>query len=517
MKQFIQHFGDEITATLSGWDRLVLRGHLRRISYPIGMTDFLFKSKVLPDKHVGSYFNAVSKRLVDASCKAVLKQNRPIHYLKSPKINKEKLAKEIAKKDGIKEGLITVLKSVELCKSYRMTRNHQNGHLELKSIQRKCMFIYHYLIHPEFGFMNARIQSWFPFAIQVCINGREWLSRMLDKKEIAYQRYENCFPWIEDFPFAQRAMNRQLQTNWQWKLNRIAGMLNPIHRQIFEKYPLHYYWSVYQSEWATDVVFKDPNFLRRINDRLLLHGMLHSSSSNVMRFLGRKLYGQFTQEIISDYKLRPEGARIKHQAAKNGVKLYGKGPNILRAEATINNTKEMKTYRPSERNPNGEPSWRSLRNGVADLHRRAEISHAITERYLDNFACIDTSKALGELLREITQPVRWKSYRVRGLSASSPQDLALFQAVLRGEFAITGFRNRDLQNLLFKTLPESKQEHRSRSAKVSRMLRLLRAHHLIRRVPGTYRYMLTERGAILLKAIVSVQQITLDQINRLVA
>lgn len=139
----------------------------------------------------------------------------------------------------------SLLKSVELCRTYRLQSDRKEHHLELVRQIRQCSVLYHYLIHPEFGFMNARIQSWFPFPIQICINGREWLSRILNKEGIAYQRYENCFPWIADFRRAQTLMNRQLKTNWPAKLDRIARMLNPIHGKIFAKYPLPYYWSAF--------------------------------------------------------------------------------------------------------------------------------------------------------------------------------------------------------------------------------------------------------------------------------
>lgn len=516
MKRFIQQFGKEISAVLSGWDRMVFRGSLRRISYSVGMTDFLFKNGVLI-KNFGSYVSSVSKSLIEGSCRAASDQGRPIEYLGSAKTDKEERARAIAKSDGIKQGLIGVFKSVELCQTYDVKNDYQKGYPILISRIRKCSFLYHYMIHPEFGFCHARIQSWFPFPIQICINGHEWLAKTLDKKGIAYQRYENCFPWIKDFPLAQKLMKQQLKTNWPDKLNAMARIVNPIHPQIFQKYPLEYYWSVRESEWSTDIVFKQPDFLQSIYPRLLVHGIVHSSSPVAMRFLGKRPRLNFKKDVISKYKLGPEGACIKHRVAKNSVKLYGKYRNLLRGETTINNPGEMKSYRPSERNPLGERSWRRLRYGVADLARRAEISQAINDRYLDSFAGLDTSSALGDLLKQITEPTTWKRYRVRGLRPSSQEDLALFRAVMHGEFTINGFRNRDLQGILFKTEAPTEQEKRRRSSKVSRLLRMLRAHHLIRRIPSTYRYMLTEKGTILLKAVLAVQQITLDQLNKLAA
>lgn len=515
---FIQQFGPEISAVLTGWDRIVFRGSLRRISYVMGMTDFLLVNGISV-KNFKSYVEPVSKRVVAASCQAALDQGRPVQYLGLSQTDKHQLAQQIADADKITEGLIVIFKCVELHKTFDVKRNTWTGYPELITRIRQCTCLYHYFIHPEFGFMNARIQCWFPFAIQVCINGREWLSRNLDKKGISYDRYENCFPWIADFGLAQKLMDKQLNTNWGMKLNPIARMLNPIHGKIFKnyRYPLSYYWSVRSSEWATDIAFKDPDFLQSIYPRLLLHGMVHSSSLDVRRYLGKRPHKNFEKEATSSYKLRPEGASIKHRAAKNGVKLYGKYRNLMRAETTLNNPSEMRVYRTSERNPSGEASWRILRRGVADMARRAQICQAINDRYLDSFASIDTSRPLADLLKDITQPAKWNGSRIRGLRPSEPQDLALLKAVMHGEFVITGFRNRDLQALLFKSEATTIQQKRRRSSKVSRLLRMLRAHHLIRRIPRTYRYMLTQKGTILLKAVLAMQEITLDQLNKLVA
>jgi hypothetical protein len=128
-------------------------------------------------------------------------------------------------------------------------------------------------IHPVFGFLNARIQTWFPFSIQICLNGREWLARQMQAAGLDYLQHDNCFPWIANWTRAQRLMDHQLKTQWPKLLNGIARQLNPIHAQIFHKHPLSYYWSIYQHEWALDVVFHHATDLRRFYPRWVNHAM----------------------------------------------------------------------------------------------------------------------------------------------------------------------------------------------------------------------------------------------------
>jgi hypothetical protein len=249
-----------------------------------------------------------------------------------------------------------------------------------------CLHIYHYLIHPLFGFMNVRLQTWLPLRIQICINGREWLARQMDRANIQYRRLDNCFPWISDLDKAQRLMNRQLKTNWPTLLNRMVKMVNPLHPQIFKKIPLEYYWSTVQTEWATDIMFKNRSDLGQVFSAVVPHALSSFSSPDVIRFLGKKLHGNFQGKVMTDYKERVEGIRIKHRMGSNSVKIYDKFQIVLRVETTINNPRDFRVFRPIETDPKRNLAWQALRQGIADLHRRVQISQAANERYLDALA-----------------------------------------------------------------------------------------------------------------------------------
>ena len=109
-------------------------------------------------------------------------------------------------------GLICILTAVEVCQTYELVRDRESKHLTLVPRPRECLHLYHYYIHPVLGFMHARIQTWFPFSIQICVNGREWLARSVDAARIKYVRRDNCFTWLKDPEQAQRLMDNQLRT-----------------------------------------------------------------------------------------------------------------------------------------------------------------------------------------------------------------------------------------------------------------------------------------------------------------
>jgi hypothetical protein len=159
----------------------------------------------------------------------------------------------------------------------------------LKLRPRKCLHIYKYLVHPSFGFMNARIQTWFPFNVQVCLNGREWLARQLRRRHSGFTSNDNCFPALANPVLAQRLMDEQLETDWPTALTMIARTLNPLHDEIFQASPMDYYWSAYQTEWATDIVFKTPVALAEVYPALVQHAMHTSRVPTSCAFWARRL------------------------------------------------------------------------------------------------------------------------------------------------------------------------------------------------------------------------------------
>lgn len=522
MENFLSRHTNVVIGTLCGFDRLVFRGTLRLLAHRGGMMNYLGSVKVLL-RDFGDHASALSERLKEASTALARRSGRPIRYLASSAINKEEVARQIAGAERIEQGLVCIVSAVEPCLTYEIVRQRAARVLDLESRRRQCLHLYHYQIHPLFGFMHARIQTWFPFAIQVCLNGREWLAQRMDQVGLGYRRRDNCFVWLEDPVATQRLMDEQLRVAWPDLLDEVARGLNPAHAEMFAARPLAYYWTTYQSEWASDILFRDPATLGRLYPRLVHHGLTTFVSSDVMRFLGRnipssgRLPAALKKDVVSDLRARPEGVRIKHRLGGNAIKMYDKQGSVLRVETTINDATDFKAFRTPEGKPAAAKSWHVMRKGIADLHRRAEVSQAANDRYLQALASVQDTTSLGQLTARLCRPVRRNGRRVRALNPYAPADADLLQAVSHGEFTLNGFRNRDLRRLLFPDQPASQQQQRRQAAAVSRKLALLRAHRLIRKVPGTHRYHLTEHGRIIVTALLTARNTSADALTKLAA
>ncbi len=512
MTKFLARYRSCIAAVLSGFDRLVFRGTLLPLVMPGGMFCFLQRAQVgLLD--FKEYVRATSERVKEVALREAVEHDRPIRYLESSKTDKEKLARRLLAEHPLTEGLICAFKTVEPCMSFEYHRSPDPHERGLRRRPRTCLHIYKYYQHRVFGFLGTRLQTWFPFDIQIWLNGREWLAHQLQRRgRTDFRRHDKCFTWLGDPALAQRLMDQQLATAWPHALDALARALNPLHREIFTPSPQTYYWSAYQTEWATDLLFTDPQALAALYPALVRHATLHFQSADVMRFLGRKTHGNFTGEVITSFKHRPEGVRVKHWVHGNSIKMYDR-PGVLRVETTIAKTADFKVFRPLQDDPAGRLAWRPLRKGVADLHRRAQLSQRANERYLDALSVVDDSTPLHRLLDQVSQPTPYHGRRVRALRIGDPHDLALLQAVSRGEFAIAGFRNRDLRRLLYPTKDAaSTAEARRLATKITRQLRLLRAHGVVQKISKTHRYKLTPQGQLLTAALFAVREATLRQL-----
>ena len=488
---------------------------MRLLFQPNSMEAYLATCGVLI-KNFGAFSEKITKRVKALAYEAAEKQGRPVHYLNHSEVSKENFARKIARQDGIQSGLIALITAVEPCWSYSVRGDRQSKEIHLVMEMRKCTHLYHYYMHPEFGLMHVRVQSWFPFSVTVCLNGREWLARQMDQAGIAYKQQDNCFLSVADPARAQKLLDQQLHTDWNTTLRGLLAQAHPLHAELERPFHQEYYWSAAQTEYATDLMFEDAASLAKLYPQFLHHAIRSFGSASVLRFLGRASPQGFEGEVTSTLKQRPEGVCVRHTVNGNSIKVYDKQGSVLRVETTMVRPEQFKVYRPAEGDPEQKLKWRPVRRGIADLWRRGEVSRAANGRYLTALASVSGSTPLKAEASEVCRRIKVEGQRYRALNPWSEADGTLLEAISRGEFTINGFRNRDLRSLLYQGKATAEQE-RKRSGAVSRKLALLRAHSLIKKVGGTHRWLLTEKGRRIVTALLAARQADVDQLTKLAA
>jgi hypothetical protein len=503
VNEFVAAHEADVMGVLEGFDRMVFRGTLSSISYPQGMGRFIGSRKVLY-KDYGDFAQGLSERLKRHAQQMAQREGRPFEYVASPSASKERIARRIMDRDGIKEGLICVLSCVEPCRTISIRRNGKTRQLELMNQERRCLHLYFYYLDRTFGFMHVRLQTWLPMPIQVCINGREYLAQRMKQAGIDYEQRENCFVKIDDLPRAQELIDELERLNWPRTLDRYAHKANVLLLGSSGLDLWGYYWTIRESEYATDVMFKDADKLKSIYPNLVDHAMKRLDSRDVMRFLGRRTqWRRFDGEVTSDIQVRSEGMRIKHRVEENSIKMYDKQGSVLRIETTINNPKRLRIWRKVKRRGKSKMAWAAMRKGVADTRRRVASCRAANHRYLQALASVPgPSQPVHRTLDRVSERVQNKDRWFRALRPIAPTDAQVLAAIASGSFILSGFSNRQLRQKL--AIPEAKDplERKRQAAAVSRRLSLLHAHGLIVRIQQTRRWRVTGRG----RELISVSQ-----------
>lgn len=503
--------GENVTGVISGWDRLRLQGTLRALYVQEIMKGYLWNAQV-PWKNFKSHVQEVTEHIRTAASTVAADAGRPVVYLRG-RTRKEALIEGICRRDAIKEGLIAVLSAVEPCRTWFMRGDRQERKLRLELGWGKCIHLYFYLRHEVFGLMHLRLQTWFPFLVQVGLNGREWLAQQMDQAGLGYTRADNCFTSLSEVAGAQRLLDQQLQMNWAEAMAPLLEQYHPTHRYIHAIMPVDYYWTAAETEHATDIMFKDRASLSAIYPALVHHSVMSFGAEQVLGFLGRSAPGR--SEVLTDRRRREPGVRVKHWLDHNSLKLYDKG-SVLRSEVTINQPSGFKVYRAAEGQPKGPKAWRQLRRTVADLPRRAQVSRAASERHLEALAAVAHDQPLRECVAELCQPVTRDGKRYRALRPFAAHDHALLAALNRAEWSLQGLRHADLRNALPEQLFRGLTP-RQIAGRISRLLRLLRAHGLLAKVARTHRYRLTAKARLCATALLAAAQASTLQLTALAA
>jgi hypothetical protein len=516
LEKFLKKHSNKILGVLSGFDRMIFRGCLKNLMYESGRSMYLYSRGILLKefKNYATYYSGELKAKTQEYAQA---QQRPFIYLQGNSGSKEKLARDIMVRDKIKKGLVCIMSTLEPCYSYKVVGNRATEKLEIKSYYTKCLHLYHYWNDPMFGLVHGRVQTWYPYNLQFYVNGREFLKNQMDSKNISYSKSDNCFTWVSDLSKANDLAKKQINFDWGKTMNQWTLKMNPLVNEVFPM-GANYYWTLAQSEWASDILFKDTDSLDKIYSDLIHHSMVTFKSPDVMKFLGRrltrenKIYGSFKGEVMSNLKERPEGVRVKHSVNANSIKIYDKADSVLRIETTINKPNEFKSYRPKL--STGELEWQPMRKSIEDLPRRAEISQKVIDSHLKALTSANTGDKFNQIISKICSPTTQGKLRLRGLDPFG-KDKELLDVIIEGKFHINGFRNRDIRKNLFDS--NDPLQNKRDSGKVSRRLRMLRAHGIIKKVPRTHRYLLTQKGIELISAVKTINNAKVSDLIKLAA
>ncbi len=475
-----ERYEEEIAGVLSCYDRVIIQGTLPIFCYAEGMTRYLHARSIRIFD-----FAAFAKPLTDAikaNAEALAAQNGlQIDYIRKKNFRKEERIQEILRKRGTEPGLVWIFSALEPCTTYQPWFNKQSKQAYLRPDDGKCLHYYFYFIDPELGLCYVRVPTRCPFRLQFYCNGHNWLARQLERRGIGYRLLDNAFVALDDFPKAQQLADAWEAGRLHRKLDEFAQRYCPILKQIEESY----HWSLETAEYATDIVFRRQADLQAIYGQLIRTAIHTVKPDDIATFLGKKLNGNYQDEMGNRYNVRLEGTRVRHSMGMASIKMYDKFGQILRIETTTKDVTFFRHYREVEqRNGEAVMKFAPMKKTIYSLAPLRELLAASNRRYLEFLSAIDNPSSGFGKLNKISRTVHDEARSYRGFNFFDQEDETLFLALARGEFTISGLQNKTLR----RWLPQYN------SGQLSRILRRLRTHGLIKKAAHCYKYYLTALG-----------------------
>jgi len=521
MDTLLHRFNDKIKGVIEGFDRIVFKGMIRPIMHPAGMASFLMSRGVL-NKDFKGYVIEKSQAIMNMA-EEISKSgcNCGVKYIPSLNTRKEALAHERQKECGAKEGLIGVWSCLESCHTFKSTFDAAQPYPSLRSERGKCRHLYFYFDDSNYGFMSVRLQTWAPYEMQISLNGREWLRRSLEKAGCGHRASGNKFLHIDDYELAQKLLSAQAAANFKEMLDGILPSVFPLMPEILGD-KLSYYWTFWQTEVARDYIFRDAAELAALMGDLLLHAFVTGKGERILRYFGRPVkadgqpWGNTEPEIMSRGKYWYDGGRIRHWDCANSVKAYNEH-EVLRFEMTMNAPNKFKIHRHTENQCKDEQKkFLPMRKGVADSAARFEISRSIVNRFTEHMSAVEEKERLGKVVASVASPIIRQGKKARALDLFG-KDNELLLAISDPAFDVHAITNKGLQKILEGKSWAKGMAGKRFSGRISRHLRLLREHGLIKKLPNQRKYALTDKGRKLTAAIEAASAASVNDLLKLAA
>jgi len=472
---------DRIAGVLSCYDRMLIQGTLPGLCYAEGMTGYLYGHRVRIFDYP-RWAQPLREALRENAERLAAENGLEIEFIRRAKsFRKEDKIHQVLQQRGEHPGLVWIFSTMEPCSTYRPWHDKTTGKTYLRPDDGKCLHYYFYFIDEELGLCYVRVPTWCPFRLQIYLNGHHRLACRLKRKQIGHTRLDNAFLQIEDLERSQKIADDWPVEKLHRKLDEWAERYCPVIRQ----FEVRYHWSLEQVEFSTDLLFRRPEDLQAIYGPLTRTAIHTVKPDNVATFLGRKLSPLYQGEIGNRFNIRIEGTRIKHTLGPVAIKMYDKFGLILRIETTVNDVSFFPHYRTVEqRDGRTVTQWARMKKSIYSLPALREALQAANRRYLEFLSTLDDPSAGIDRLQKVSEPVRENERSYAGLNFFSAADQSLIETLARGEFNLRGFQNKSLRAHL----------RENTSGQVSRLLKRLRLHGLVKKVGHTYRYYLTSLG-----------------------
>jgi hypothetical protein len=435
--EFSVRYGDLLTGSYDCVDRIVLNAYFSVGHNPGGFRCWWRRlhggsDDQLDDTHLMRFAGRFARRV-----KAWAGANGvPVIYCKAGE-RKHLIAEEhLAAHPPSGPGVFLVLAAKAPARVWEVRRSHATG--VIGNIAKKTTYVNHYSFHimdPAWGHVTIKMSGHPPFPAQVILNGHEHVAAAARAAGIGFAKQGNCFTGIADPQGLARVADTLSQPAAIGRLGQVcdrwiysACLCFGLDLAEQARSGFRYSYSIYQAEYSRNLLFRSGGQMEDLFDRILDRTRSRMDIPALRTLFGLKnrphhnrAAGPPPQEIVienSQYGLT--WFRIRFGLLQ--LKAYTKGEHVLRFEATVHNTKELRCRR-------------SLENFPQIITRLAGMA----ERFATTLDCADVGFLPDGTLDELPLPSRIGATRTGGIDLNKPRIRAALSAALALAAAPHGF------------------------------------------------------------------------------
>jgi hypothetical protein len=434
---FSERCGDLLTGSYDCVDRIVLNAYFSVGHNPGGFRCWWRRlhggsDDELDNTHLMRFAGRFARRV-----KAWAAANGvPVIYCKAGE-RKHLIAEEhLAARPPSGPGVFLVLAAKAPASVWEVRRSESTG--VIGNIAKKTTYVNHYSFHimdPAWGHVTIKMSGHPPFPAQVILNGHEYVAAAARAAGIGFAKEGNCFTDIADPPRLAQVADALSQDAAVGRLGQVcdrwiysACLCFGLDLAEQARSGFRYSYSIYQAEYSRNLLFASGGQMEDLFDRVLdrtrsrldiptlrvLFGLKNRPHSN-------RAAGPPAQEIVIE-KPQYGLAWFRIRFGLLQLKAYTKGEHVLRLEATVHNTKELRCRR-------------SLDNFPEIITRLA----GMTERFATTLDCADISFLPDGILDGLPLPSRLGATRTGGIDLNKPRIRAALSAALALAAAPHGF------------------------------------------------------------------------------
>jgi hypothetical protein len=466
---------ERVTLQVNSVDRIFLAGYIPRLQSEGLLVRFLLDrgfripSPALLGKIGSAYVRAIER---------FAKRNRiPVVHFKQGE-SKEQTARRYmqkAEREG-RFGVVMIGVAQERCpvwRGYRRGGPDWHPHFSYRRMSACPNHYYFYVRDREWGPAFIKTVAYAPYGIWIYLNGHEWAKRQAEQRGISFQALDNGFRSVED----AEALRSICATLWYRDLERFwerwqAVLPSPQSAEDRAR-GYDYRLSIRQLELSDTRVFERPAQAREWFELILKDQLTLGRPDKVQIVFARKITartpGRFRTRIVSAGVHPQLHAHYKHSK----VKQYFKHGRALRTETIINDPSDFGVGRSLN-----ATNWLAL----------TRIGHETNERLLAaQLAACDCAPDSTTLERVVSPSIQ-DGLKAPALRFGEQRVMTLLSCLCSYRHLFVGLTNKSLREHIAAHIPTYN------ARQMTYDLRRLRRKGLIRRVPGSQRYELTDHG-----------------------